>query len=492
VGLFGSLFGKGDAPITDPDRLRDELFAAARAGDLRRLERLARTNQAAVLEHFRSWQRVPEDVRADPAAVQGYVHCMVTIARMFAEKLGRPELMAALTGPAQSNPLVKWQDALHQARELMNALRYSEARALLTDALIDSRGMSGTGVDRYLPITHGFVAECHFHAGALDQAVPHLQQALALCERSGDAEGIAAYLSSLFEAHRYLGQGERAAGYADRMAARFDAQGAVGDATRWRTRARIVRAGEPLNRVVAVVNGATFEVAEVRPVGDVRVQFVFERNRITLRPATVHTERGKELGSAGRHEEALEAFRAAAASDPSDPHSRYLEAFTLMHLGRYADAADVYRRVDELAPGWFHCRADLWVAEQLLFGRLDGQDLAALYLLEDGDMPPGEKVALAERLLVRRPGLPPAQLHLGKNLARAGREAEARAALRAGLVADPDPDVRTRLLAELGTLTEDATEREALYREAVALNGHLVAAASAALALRAMAAPITA
>jgi Flp pilus assembly protein TadD len=75
------------------------------------------------------------------------------------------------------------------------------------------------------------------------------------------------------------------------------------------------------------------------------VQFVFERNRITLRPATVHTERGEELGSAGQHQEALAAFREAAAADPFDPHCRYLEAFTLLHLGRYTDAADGYRRV---------------------------------------------------------------------------------------------------------------------------------------------------
>jgi predicted Zn-dependent protease len=92
---------------------------------------------------------------------------------------------------------------------------------------------------------------------------------------------------------------------------------------------------------------------------------------------------------------------------------------------------------------------------------------------------------MGEQLLARRPGLPPAHLHLGNNLARAGREADARAALLAGLAVDPDPDVRTRLLAESGTLTEDAVEREGYYREAVALNGNLVAAASAALSLRA-------
>jgi tetratricopeptide (TPR) repeat protein len=484
MGLFGSLFGKSEMPVTDPDRLRDELLAAALAGDAGRLERLARANQAAVLEHFRAWQRVPEAIRSDPDALQHYVNGLIAVAQLFAERLGRPELMAALSGPRQSNPLAKWQDALRRSRELMDGLRYPEARALLTDALIDSRGLTGSGVDTYLPITHGFLAEAHFQTGAADQAVPHLERALALCERSGDAEGVAAYLGSLFEAHRYLGRGEVAAGYADRMGTFLDTRGAARDADRWRTRARIARAGEPLNRVVAVVDGATFELDEVRPVGDVRVQFVFERNRVTLRPAAAHTERGEALGSSERHEEALAAFREAAASDPFDPNSRYLEAFTLLHLGRYADGADAYRKVEKLAPGWFHCRADLWVAEQLVLGRLDAPDFAALYLLEDGPQPPDEKVILAEQLLARRPGLPPAHLHLGRNLALAGREADSRAALRAGLAADPDPDVRSRLLVELATLTDDAAERERLYREAVAVGGNLVAAASAAVALR--------
>src|SRR5262249_56080 len=68
----------------------------------------------------------------------------------------------------------------------------------------------------------------------------------------------------------------------------------------------VVRAGGPLNGVVAVVDGRRYELDEVGAVRDGRVQFLFERNRITLRPATVLTERGEEQGSAGRYEEARE------------------------------------------------------------------------------------------------------------------------------------------------------------------------------------------
>ena len=481
MGLFDRLFGKPEPPIADPARLRDELFAAARAGDARRLERLARANEAAVLTHFPAWQKVPEATRADPAAVQGYVHAMVTVAQLFADRLGRPGLMAALTGPPEANPILKWQAALRQARGLMDDLRYDDARAVLADALIDARGMAGTGVDTLLPVTHGHLAEAYFHAGRAAEAVPHLGHALAACERTGDADGVAAYLESLFEAHRYLGQPAEAAGYADRLAALGPAKAAA----RWRTRAAIVRAGEPPNRVVAVVGGDAFEVDEVRPGRDLRVQFVFERNRVTLRPAVVWAERGEQLGAAGRHEGALAAFERAAGADPFDPHARYLRAFTLLHLGRYADAADGYRQVEDLAPGWFHCRADAWVADRLALGQLDHDDFLMLTFLEDGPQPPSEKVAAADRLLARRSGLPAAHLHQGKALARLGRTADARAALQAGLGSDPDPDVRTRLLAELGVLADDPAERVARLREAVAVNSNLVAAASAALALRA-------
>lgn len=280
MGLFDRLFGKPEPSIPDPDRLRDELFAAAQAGDARRLERLARANAAAVLTHFRAWQKVPEAVRADPAAVRRYAHSMIAVAQLFAERLGRPELMAALAGPPESNPITRWQAALRQARELLDDLRYDETRPGLADALIDARGMSGTGVDSLLPVTHGYLAEGYFHTGRAAEAVPHLEHALAACERTGDAAGVVAYLGSLFEAHRYLGHPAEAAGCADRLAAVCP-----DGAARWRARARIVRAGEPLNRVVAVVGGTTCEVGEVRPAADLRVRFEFERNRITLRPA---------------------------------------------------------------------------------------------------------------------------------------------------------------------------------------------------------------
>src|SRR5262249_11669004 len=154
--------------------------------------------------------------------------------------------------------------------------------------------------------------DCFFQSRQTHKAIGHWEQALELCTRHGDGEGVAAYLGNLYEAHRYLGQAGPAAACAERLAEALGQQGRSDEAGRHRRCAAVVRAGEPLNRVVAVVAGRRYELDEVPALKDMRVQLVFERNRITLRAATTLTERGEGLGGAGRFEEALGAFRSAA------------------------------------------------------------------------------------------------------------------------------------------------------------------------------------
>jgi hypothetical protein len=66
------------------------------------------------------------------------------------------------------------------------------------------------------------------------------------------------------------------------------------------------------------------------------------------------------------------------------------------------------------------------------------------------------------------------------------RDQEAESWYRDGLRSAQERDIRTRLLAALGTLTQDPGERTALLTEAVELRGNLVAAAAAQLALHAL------
>src|SRR5262249_25336016 len=162
---------------------------------------------------------------------------------------------------------------------------YREARTLLSDLLLDTRKLQGSGADTYLPITLGLLGECWFQEREAEKALDPLEQALTLCAQHYDSEGVLAYLGNLYEAHRYLGHAGPAAVQAERLAEALAGQGRSAEAARFRRQVQIVRAGEPRNRVVAVVEGRHYELDEVTDVRGVRVQFAFERNRPTLRPA---------------------------------------------------------------------------------------------------------------------------------------------------------------------------------------------------------------
>lgn len=478
-GLFGSV-----APqIRDPEQLREALFRAAEQADRGQLERLCRKHRQRVLDHFPRWQKPPDALRGDASALGRYVQGLIAVAEVFNERLGCPDLMARLTGTEDSNPLLRWQDALGEARQRMEELRYREARDLLAGLLPHVRPLRGTGADRYLPITLGYLGECHFQVHEPEQALPYLEEALHLCEANRDSEGVIAYLGNLYEVRRYLGHPEAAAADVERLASALAGEGREAEARRWRRQAQIVRAGEPLNRVVAMLNGVRCEVDEIEAPRGRRVQFVFERNRLTLRPAEELTRRGAELGSQGKYDEALDLFREAAQADPFDPQGRYQEGYTLLHLRRYADAVASYRATEALAPGWFHCRSDLWLAQQLADGDLGHDTGVAALMLGDSPLPPEPRAHLAEQILSCAPELPHACLELGKNLAQLGRRAEAQDAYRRGLARAEEPDIRTRLLVELGALVEDRRQRTTLLWQAKQLNGNLVAAAMAAVLL---------
>lgn len=477
MGIFDRIFGRKTEPA-DPEELRTHLFDAVASGDLQRAERLCRDHRDVVIAQFPAWQTVPAPLRSEPAALQRYGQGLIGVAQLFAERLGDTSLMERLIGPAEDNPLLRWEDQLGKADALIEQLEYQRAKSLLGDVLAEVRGLQGPGVDRLLPITLGRLAQCHFHLGEAEQSVPLFEQALARCEQAGDAEGIAAYLGSLYQAHRYLGRPEPAADAARRLAAVLEARGEHDEAARYRRQAELVAAGEPLNRVVAVVDGRPRELDELDRV-EGRVVFIFERNRITLEPAREWTRRGEAHGSAGDHAEALAAFERAAAADPFDPHSRYQAAFTLLHLRRYSEAERLYAEVERLAPGWFHCRADRWLAGQLAAGAIDHAAFLALHTLQDGDLSPQEQLAFAEQAVRRFPRLPLLYLHLGRALAGAGRAPEAIAALRDGLALGPEPDARTRLLVELAAATPDPAERDSCLQEAESLAGNLISAATA-------------
>jgi len=465
--------------------LRELVFDAVAAGDLARVEALCREHHDAILDEFPAWQQVPHEIRDQQAALQRYAMGLITVARMFAERLGSQVLLAKLQGNREDNPLVKWESDLERARDDMKALRYPEAVERLEALLAQTASLEGTGPERLRPVTFGFLADALYQQRQGERAIPLLGEALARSRAIADVDGVVAYSGNLYEVNRYLGRGADAAGYAEQLADTFTAIDRAADAKRYRTLAKLERDGAPKNRVVAVLDDDSRVELDELPAPTGRVRFVFERDRLTLRPCGVLVDHGREAGAAGRLDEALQLFQRAAAADPFDPDARYQEGFTLVLLRRYAEAVAAYDATEQLAPGWFHCRADRWLANELAERRLAHGTFQALHALQDGPQAPAEKLALADEALAATPQLAALHFHRGRQLAALDRRGEAVDACRAGLATDPEPDIHTRLLVALAAALEPGTERSALLAQAIELRGNLIAAASAAVMLMA-------
>jgi tetratricopeptide (TPR) repeat protein len=466
-----------------PEALRDALVDAAEAGDQARVRKLAAEERDSIREHFASWQKVPEPIRADAQQTQRYVAGLIAVAEHFKRALGDSSLLDRVTGPPDGNPLVKWEKALHAAQDAIAAHRYPQAEVPLREWVATARGLKGPGVDRCLPITLGLIGQSCFHQGRAIEAVPLYLQALEICERTADRDGQIAHLSSLHEAQRWLGETAEAAAFAERPAECCEQAGNQERSDWARRRAFRVRQGEPLNRVVVEMGGKQIEIDELSaPLLDGRLSFHFVRNRMALGAVTALVEEGSRLGNSGDDASALGAFRAAAALDPSDPRPLYLSGLAQMCLCRYPDAIASYDATERLAPGWYHCRADRALALALASQRISHATFEAVRAIEDGGQPPTERAALADLALADAPDLP--ILYLLKANALIGMKCTAGAeeAARAGLARDPDPDVRTRLLVTLARVGKPP-ENQRLLEEAVALDGNRIAAAMARLIL---------
>jgi tetratricopeptide (TPR) repeat protein len=283
--------------------------------------------------------------------------------------------------------------------------------------------------------------------------------------------------------HRYRGEKEKAADCAARAGTVMSSHGHEDDGRRFQRRAKRLRAGEPLNRIVVHVGGQVLELEEVTHVGDRQYKLVFERNRIKLHLASGLCKTAVQMAQRGERDQALKWSRKASQVDPHDPDPWYQGGVCLLELTRYAEAGQSFRTVEELAPGWFHCRTDAWIADQLLTGGMDHEDFQALRLLEDGGLPAARRVSIAEAAIQKNTELAPLWLVKGDSLAKCRRESEAHSAYRLGLKCAKEPDVKTRLLFALSTVCPDDDERIQLLNEAIQLNGNLVAAASARLSL---------
>jgi tetratricopeptide (TPR) repeat protein len=459
-------------------------------GDQEELQRLCLAHRSTIEEAFASWKTVPPAFRSDQALVERYVATLLAVAEFFARGLGRPQLLQLLTGRDrgrdQPSPLDRWHGSLERAHALLAESQYAEAATLLQAIVDETEGLRGSWVDRYLPITLGMLGSAHFNVGRVEDAAEPTRRALAICEATGDVEGVVAYLTNLHEIERWRGEVESAAGLADRLGEALR-DGDPARARRYVERARRLRAGEPLVRVVVVPdNEATaVELDQLHELGDEpkRMTFAFERNRVTLGAAAALAEQGRTEAERRELEAALQLFDRAAAIDPHDPEPHYQAGMCLAELGRFADAVQRWEGVEARAPGWYRVGEDRALAAKIEAGQLDPHVLRIVRELEDGGRPPRAKIALAQSAIERYGDL--ARIHhaLGKAHFAVGELDEAaRAWLRAQQTAD-DPGIETRALTDLGATAVDPAQGHRLLHRAVDLAGDLVAAAQARVML---------
>jgi tetratricopeptide (TPR) repeat protein len=484
MGLFDKIFVRKSASLSSSEELRDSLVESALSANEKRLDELLASHRRQIEGQCLGWTHAPEAIRNDKAAITRYADGILAVAAALAKR-GQPALLNELkAGGPEGNPLIRWEGAMKRARSLMGEGDYGQALQLLEDQLIDSRQLVGTGPERYRAITLGMISQCRFHGGDVEAASAPAQAALEACEKAGDLQGIHAYLETAMQIRRYLGQADEAADLAERLAEVSDRMGRRAESQLLIRRASVIRAGEPLCRILIVIDGHRYEVDDAPRAVNNRIAFEFERNRLSLGRSNALVRKGEQAGSDGRPADALLLFQQAAPLDPYNPEPHYQAAVALMDLGRASDAVEELRVTEELAPGWFQCRSDLWLAEQVALGNLRTEVFTALRALSDGPGTPEQKGSLAGSAVAKGVALAPLHLLHGAALAASGRPVEAEAACRRGLSVAREPDVRTRLLVQLAQVLPAGDERTLLLKDARALRGNLVASATASYLLR--------
>ena len=469
-------FKKSEPEPLTPVELRAKLIEAAASGSGRKLRSLCRQYKSQVAEHVDEVCKIPDGMPTGDVSIDGYVQCLMAVAQCLANECGAPELWDKLSGNPDDNPLVQWDRWFGELPQRMERLEYEllidEARAFIEKA----KTLRGGTARQHETFLVGRLGELLFHSGRVSEAVPAFQAAFDLCVENSDVEGQLTYLNNLLEVHCHLDDGS-AVQTADQLLELRKKGGVPTDGIQ--NRIKRLSQGEPLCRVVCVREGLELELGETTELGEGSYQFQFRRNRLSLQKTTALTEQGNQLASSGQFADALEKYHEASEVDPHDPDPVYQSGMCLLELGAYAKAREAFGEVERLAPGWFRCRTDCWLADGLDKETISNEEFLLVRALDDGGLEETQATAIARQAVERFPDFAPLYLFLGD---RCDDEAEAVAAYRTGLELVEEPDLESRLLCALaGRLPSEAPERKQLLERAVKLDGSLVALATAKL-----------
>jgi protein O-GlcNAc transferase len=198
--------------------------------------------------------------------------------------------------------------------------------------------------------------------------------------------------------------------------------------------------------------------------------------------------RGQEWEGRHNPSKAIMAYRQAAAIEPdwADPHRRL--AWLFFDSGRYDEATNVFRRLEQLLPAGDHSTGNwLHLIEQIQMGALERaayDDYVAARDLSEEQFE--EKIALCQNALGLNPTYAAPYTILGKALLAKGHPNQARAALERGLALTPRPYTRAQLLFNLGNVLLAIGQRDealATFRQVVELDANPTATRFASIQL---------
>lgn len=471
--------------VVSQDELKRLVWDAIDRNHLVEFETLCAENEDEVMRVFAEWKKAPEYIRTDKDAMRKYAYTLMVIASYFQKQRNRGELMTMLTGIDDSEYSRKWQEQLGQCQMLMQQqLKFDEALPLLEQCLDLASGVSGAGVDKFLPLTLGFIGECYFQLGNMEKATEYVERALQCTTMQGDYEASVAYLSNLYEISRYAGDKDKAASCAQTIADKAFDRSELVTASNWRQHAKAVK-DEPLHRLVLKIGDELFELDEIPKVKDERVEFIFARNRLELVLCTQKCFEGRELTTQGKYDEALHAFEEAAKLDKYSPQPWYMSGNIKLAGRRYEEAVADLEKVEELCPGFETSRADLWLARQLASNVMEHDACRVVYESNSEGIPLDQRIQICRDMIEKYPKFGEAHWRLAKFLIESGNTDEAVGSLMSAAQAAEDEDVLARTYRDLAVLSLDDEDKRKYFNKAIALkNGNVLAQAISRYMLR--------
>jgi hypothetical protein len=176
--------------------LHQALYDAIAACDAEAFDALVRERMADVRAAFDDWARVPATIRDDDAAVARYVNSLITIGRTF-DAMGVPDLLARLTGPDATNPIVQWNRRVSEAQARSDAGDYAESSRILLGILAEIDRVTGSAVAALRPKILGRLGFDAVYMERYEAALGYTAAALDAAAASGDREGVRIYFANL-------------------------------------------------------------------------------------------------------------------------------------------------------------------------------------------------------------------------------------------------------------------------------------------------------